>query len=274
MAPRRRIFRQAASPAAKELKPKARRSCAGGRRVDAQARFGDHAERALAAHEELGQVGPGGGAGAVPLGAHGAAVGQDDLEAEHHVLDLAVAGGVLPGAAAGEPSAHRREIHRLRPVAEGVAGPDPAQRPLEIGAEGARPHVGGERGLVHAEQAVERRQVERDPAEDGDGAAAHPAAARNGRDRDDGLVAGRQDGGDLGGGGWAARRGRDGGGRRPAPPTRWPGATSPGPPRPGRRRRPTPRHRSGRGGRSGRRAGRRWDRAAGRSRTAGRRRWA
>ena len=168
--------------------------------MDAQARFGDHAEGALAAHEELGQVGPGGGTGAAPFGAHGAAVRQDHLEAEHHVLDLAVAGGVLTRTAAGEPSPHRRELHRLGPVSEGVAGPHLGQRPLEIGAEGPRPHVGGERGLVHGEQAVERREVERHPAEDGDGPATHPAAAGNGRHRYDGFVARRQDGGDLGGG--------------------------------------------------------------------------
>ena len=47
----------------------------------------------------------------MPLGVDDAAVGQDDLEAEHHVLDLPVARRVLPGATAGEPPADGGEIH-------------------------------------------------------------------------------------------------------------------------------------------------------------------
>ena len=37
-----------------------------GQRMDAQAGLGDHAQRALAPDEQLGQVGPGGGAGPLP----------------------------------------------------------------------------------------------------------------------------------------------------------------------------------------------------------------
>ena len=107
--------------------------------VDAKARFGDDAEGALTADEELGQVGPGGGARAMSFGVHDAAVGQDDLEAEHHVLDLAVAGGVLAGAAAGQPPADGREIHRLRPMAEGVAGADLPRAPPRDRARTCRP---------------------------------------------------------------------------------------------------------------------------------------
>ena len=150
MAPRRRILRQAWSPSANVAKPKARRSWADGQRVEAEAGLGDDAERALAAHEELGQVRPGGGAGPVALRAHDAAVGQHDLEADDHVLDLPVAGRVLPRPPAGEPAPDGREVHRLGPVAEGVAVSHLAERRLEVGTEGAGPHVGRERGLVDA----------------------------------------------------------------------------------------------------------------------------
>ena len=78
--------------------------------------------------------------------------------------------------------------------------PDPAQSGFEIGPERAGAHVGGERGLVHVDQAVERGEVERDAAEHRDGAAADAAPAGRWGDRDDGLVAGRQHGGDLRGG--------------------------------------------------------------------------
>ena len=81
------------------------------KRVDAKACLGNDAERAFTPDEELGQVGTRGGAGTVPFGADDSAVSQDDLEAEHHVLDLSVARRVLAGAATGEPPANGGEIH-------------------------------------------------------------------------------------------------------------------------------------------------------------------
>ena len=95
--------------------------------VDAEAGLGDDAERSLAADEELGQVRPGGGSGALALGVHDAPVGQHHLEADDHVFDLPVAGRVLPRATAGQPAADRREIHGLGPVAERVARSDLAR---------------------------------------------------------------------------------------------------------------------------------------------------
>jgi hypothetical protein len=82
--------------------------------------------------------------GTVSLGVDDAAVGQDHFEAEHHVLDLAVARRVLPGAATGEPAANGGEIHRLWPMAQGVAGAHLPERRFEVRAECARPHVGGQ----------------------------------------------------------------------------------------------------------------------------------
>ena len=144
MAPRRRILRQAASPASKVVKPKARRPCAGGSGWMRKRASVMTPERAFAPDEELRQVGTRGGPGTMTLGADDPAVGQDDLEPEHHVLDLPVAGRVLPGAAAGEPSADGGEIHRLRPMAEGVAGAQLPERRFEVRAEHARPHIGGQ----------------------------------------------------------------------------------------------------------------------------------
>ena len=132
--------------------------------VQAEACLGDDAERSLAADEELRQVRPGGGSGSLALGVHDPTVGQDHLEADDHVLDLPVPGGVLPRAAAGQPAADRREIHGLGPMAERVARPDFPQRRLQIRAERAGPHVSGQRGLVDVHQPVQRREVERDAA--------------------------------------------------------------------------------------------------------------
>ena len=144
MAPRRRIRRQASSPSAKEGKPNARRPSPVGHRVDPEPALGDHPEGALAAHEQLGEVGPGGRPGPVPAGADHPAVGQHHLEADDHVLDLPVAVGVLAGTPAGQPAAHGRQVHRLGPVAEGDAVAV-AQRRLHVGPEGAGPEVGHQR---------------------------------------------------------------------------------------------------------------------------------
>ena len=66
-------------------------------RVDPEPSLGDDPEGALAAHEELGQVGTRGRAGRVAAGADHPAVGQHHLQADDHVLDLPVAVGVLAG---------------------------------------------------------------------------------------------------------------------------------------------------------------------------------
>ena len=94
-----------------------------GHRVDPEATLGDHPEGALAADEQLGEVRSGCRPGPVPTGPDDAAVGQHDLEADDHVFDLPVAVRVLSRSSAGQPSADRGEVHRLRPVAEGEAEP-------------------------------------------------------------------------------------------------------------------------------------------------------
>ena len=203
-------------------------------RVDAQAGLGDDAQGPLTAHEELGQVGPRGGTWSVTLGMDDAPVGQDHLEPDDHVLDLPVAGRVLPGAAAGQPAAHRREIHRLRPVAQRVAGADPAQGVLEVGPERAGAHVGGQRRLVDRRQTVDGRHVEGHAAVDGNGAPAHAAAAGHRRHRDHGFVAHGQHRGHLRRSCRDGRRRRAAAARRPRQPTRWPAATSHARPRPAR----------------------------------------
>ena len=75
---------------------------------------------------------------------------KDDLEPDDHVLDLAVAGGELPGAAAGQPAADGRQRHRLRPVTTREAV-NPAELVLEAVAEGATCHVHHERLVVDGE---------------------------------------------------------------------------------------------------------------------------
>ena len=94
------------------------------------------AERALAADEQLGEVGPTAAAGRA-AGADDRAVGEHHLEPGDDVLDLAVAGGVLAGAAAGDPAADGRDVEALREVPDGQ--PVVAELALEIGSERAGP---------------------------------------------------------------------------------------------------------------------------------------
>ena len=150
MAPRRRIRRQASSPDANVGKPKARRSWAVGRGWTRRRGLGDDAERAFAAHEELGQVRARGGTGAPALGADDTPVGQHDLQPDHHVLDLPVARRVLPRATTSQPAPDGGEVHGLGPVAERVARVRSRrpQRRLQVGPERARADVCEERGLV------------------------------------------------------------------------------------------------------------------------------
>ena len=270
MAPRRRMRRQASSPAAKVEKPKARRSWAGGRGwMRRRASVMTPSVPSLP-DEELGQVGPGGGAGTVALGVHDAAVGQHHLEPDDHVLDLPVAGRVLAGAAAGEPAADRREVHRLGPVAERCS-----RRPTVPRASSrSGPNVPARTSAVSEvsstrDQTVEPGQVEGDAAVHRDGAAADAAAAGGSGHRHDGLVAGGQHGGDLVGRG---RPHHDGGALRHGAlggPADGDAATSRGRPRPGPRRRcstvaPLAARRSS----SVARGRRRWPRRGGRRRPA------
>ena len=67
------------------------------------------------ADEELGQVGPDRGTRRA-AGVDRAAVGEHDVEADDHVLDLPVAGADLARAAAREPAADGRQVDRLGPV--------------------------------------------------------------------------------------------------------------------------------------------------------------
>ncbi len=163
--------------------------------VHAQAGPGDDPERALAADEQLVEIGSRRLPGVAAGGDHGA-VGQHDVEADDHVLDLAVAGRELAGAATGQPAADGREGDRLRPVParEAVGG---AQLVFEVVAEGAGPHVDGERRVVDVDDAGQVAEIEDDAAVERDRRAAHPAAPGRGGDGDAGLVADAEDGRDL-----------------------------------------------------------------------------
>ena len=177
--------------------------------MDPQAGRGDHPEGALAAHEQLGEVGAGGRPGAGALGAHHGPVGQDDLEADHHVLDLPVAGRVLARAPTGQPPADRGQVHGLGEVAEGVAVADRQGR-LDVGTEQPRRDVGHQRRLVDDDRPHQAGAVEGDPAKDRNRPTAHPAAAGHGGHRHAGRRAGGQGGGHLGGVGRAHHRRRPG----------------------------------------------------------------
>ena len=121
------------------------------------------------------------------------AVGEHDVETLDDVLDLPVARRHLARAAARDPTADRRQRHRLRPVPARHAVLR-AQVVFEHVAERARAHVDEHRGLVDADDAGEPGEVEQHAAEHGNARAAHAAAARGRGDRDARLVAQPQHG--------------------------------------------------------------------------------
>ena len=204
--------------------------------MQAQPRAGDDAERALAADEQLVRSGPTAARGAPPVWID-AAVGEHDVEADDHVLDLAVAGRVA-GRRRGTRATRRPSTGRSTaasgPSVDAVLG---AQRVLEPGAERAREDVEHERLAVDVDDAGEPAEVEHDAAVQRDARAAHAAAARGRGDRDARVVADAQHRGDLVGRRPAARPRR----RAPRParraPRSSPAATSRGSPRDRRRRR-------------------------------------
>ena len=75
------------------------------------------AERALRAHDDLLEIGPGRRGGRLLTGMENALRG-DDGELAHHVVEAPVAGRVLPGRAGHGEAADRRVGERLREVAE------------------------------------------------------------------------------------------------------------------------------------------------------------
>ena len=193
-------------------------------------------EGALGADEDLVEVGPDGGPGRA-AGVDHPAVGQGDVEADGHVLDLAVAVGELAGGAAGQPAADGRQGDRLRPVAEGdlVLGP---QGVLEAVAEGAglrrRGPSRSSRPSGCRTGRTGRGARRRGPGPSRRTRRCGPAAAVTGHRRPRGRRRGRPP---------PPRRSWAGHGRGPMPdlagraPRSWPAATSPGRLRPARRRR-------------------------------------
>ncbi len=156
---------------------------AGRERVDPEPSLGDDAEGALAADEQLGQVGAGGRTRGVAAGPHHPAVGQHHLEPDDHVLDLPVPVGVLARAAAGQPAPDGREVHRLGPVPQGELVVPP-QAGLDVGPEGTGPQVGHQRGRIDVPDAGQPAHVEGDPSVERDRGAAHAAAAPGCRHRE------------------------------------------------------------------------------------------
>lgn len=84
-----------------------------------QGHAGQNAEGAFAAHHHLVEIRAGGSAGEFLRFEH--TNGGDVLLGDDHVLDLAVVGGVLPGAARDHPAAHRGMLEGLGKMTGGVA---------------------------------------------------------------------------------------------------------------------------------------------------------
>ena len=118
--------------------------------------------------------GPTAAAGAPPVRTT-RAVGEHDLQPDRDVLDLAVAGRVLAGAAAGHPTADGGDVEALREVADAQAVLG-LQLALEVGAERPGEHLDHACRLVDGDDAVQRGGVEHDATERRHRRAGDPAA--------------------------------------------------------------------------------------------------
>src|SRR3569833_3619753 len=163
------------------------------RRIHAQARRGDLAERALAAADQLRPVRTAQRARRT-IGLDDLAAPSHDREAGDPILDLAVLRRQLPCRARREPAADRRAVDRRRKVAERVAAP--LELALEPLAVQPRLDIAHELGRRHRAQRLHPLHVARDAAEQRHRAAAHaratavrdardPVLARELDDRDD-----------------------------------------------------------------------------------------
>ena len=141
----------------------------------------DDAERSLRADEQLREIGSDRGARRA-AGRDDRAVGEHDVEAHDDVLDLAVAGRELAGAAAREPAADGRQRHRLRPVPARDAVLV-AELVFEHVAERARQHVDEHRRVIDVDDALQRGEVEQHAAEHRNTRAAHAAPTGGGGNR-------------------------------------------------------------------------------------------
>jgi hypothetical protein len=147
-------------------RPRARREVGEGdsaRRLPARAllqpdpSFGDHPERALGADQH--PVGARTGARprqtpALPLPGR-----RDRAHRLDQVVDVRVEGRVVSARPGGDPAAQRRELERLREVAQGE--PARPQLVLEVGAERPRLDARRARHVVDLEDTVESREVDR-----------------------------------------------------------------------------------------------------------------
>jgi hypothetical protein len=121
-------------------------------------RLGDHAQRPLRAQQE--SVGRRTRARAgQPAGGPHAARGHGAYRFDE-VVDVGIQRREVPTRARGDPASQRRELERLREVAQ--REPVLAELVLEPGSAGPRLDPGGARGAVELEQRVQCPQVERD----------------------------------------------------------------------------------------------------------------
>ena len=121
---------------------------------------GDDAERSLGPAEEPLGRGPGAPCGQPPRLDHPG--GRHHRQCLDLLVDMRRTGGVVAAGTRGDPAAERRELERLREVAEREAVR--LQLLLERGAEHARFDLRGAGALVDVEHAAEPPEVEADSA--------------------------------------------------------------------------------------------------------------
>ncbi len=143
-------------------------------RMGAQPDLRDDGERAFGSEHELGEIGPDGTGRRAP-GDDDRAVGEHELEPDHHRFDLPVARRVLTGATGCHPPADRREVEALWEVADRQAVVC-LEHVLEVGAERPGHHLDDPRHVVDRHDARQCRRVEDDTAMGWNRCPAHAAA--------------------------------------------------------------------------------------------------
>ncbi len=151
-------------------------------RQQAQRRLRHHAEQPFAADEQAREIEALLVLVRAPAAAQHAAVGEDDLEAEHIVARHAVFQAARPAGVRGDIAADAAFLQR-RGIGW-IEEPDLAHLRLKVAGDHARLHHGDAVGKMDLLDAIHARHAQRDAAAHGHAAAdvAHAGAARRHRD--------------------------------------------------------------------------------------------
>jgi hypothetical protein len=177
-----------------------------GRRLGQQSegRLGDHAERALRADEQAGQVVAGDVLDRLAAGAHDLARGEHDLQPEHPVAGDAVLDAAQPARVLGQVAADGADLERRR--VGWIEQPDLCRGAIQVGVDHARLDGRGQVRRVDLEDAVHLCQDDGKRALDRHRATRQPGARTAWHQRHPVGCAERDDLSHLVGRAWKAHR--------------------------------------------------------------------